>query len=70
MIRNISYNDGAFEPDIQYFAASRDEALAKLAVLETAEVNCIGIDNINGQPYRAAEQFYVQASAPLLLTGN
>lgn len=67
MIRNIGYNDPAFNPDIQYFAASREEALAKLAILDTAEVNCIGIDNLQNQPYRTTEQFYVQASAPLTL---
>ena len=67
MIRNIGYNDPAFEPDIQYFAASRQEALAKLSYLETAEVSCVGIDNLQGQPYRPTEQFYVQARAPLLL---
>lgn len=66
MIRNISYNDIAFEPDIQYFAASRAEAVAKLEVLDTAEVSCIGIDNLEGEPYRPTEQFYVQAQAPLV----
>lgn len=69
MIRNITYNDPAFEPDLQYFAASRQEALAKLSLLETAEVNCIGIDNLNHEPYRATEQFYVQASAPITVVG-
>lgn len=67
MIRNIGYNDPAFNPDIQYFAASRAEAEAKLAILDRAEVNCIGIDNLQNQPYRPTEQFYVQASAPLIL---
>ena len=43
---------------------------AKLAVLDTAEVTCVGIDNINGQPYRTNEGFYVQAAAPLMTTGN
>lgn len=67
MIRNIGYNDPAFAPDIQYFAASREEALGKLAILERAEVNCIGIDNLQNQPYRTTEQFYVQASAPVVM---
>lgn len=49
----------------QYFAASREEALAKLAILDTAEVACIGIDNLSGEPYRATERWYVQAAAPL-----
>jgi hypothetical protein len=70
MIRNISFGNSV-TPDIQYFAASRAEADAKLAVLDTAEVTCVGIDDINNDPYRAAEQFYVQASAPMqLVTGN
>ena len=69
MIRNTS-SASSFTPDVQYFAASRTEALAKLAVLDTAEINCLGIDNLANQPYRAAEQFYVQAAQPITLTGN
>src|SRR5690606_5364213 len=52
MIRNTSFNDPSFEPDIQYFAASDEEADAKLDVLETAEFACVGIDDEDGAPYR------------------
>lgn len=68
MIRNVARVDGTFEPDIQYFAATREEALAKLDVLETAEIACIGIDGSDGRPYRPNEVWVVQAAAPLVRT--
>lgn len=65
MVKNIAFGSAGFDPDIQYFAASREEALGKLAVLDTAEVACVGINNLGGQPYRPTERWYVQAAAPL-----
>jgi hypothetical protein len=64
-IRLVTRNDPAFEPDVQFFAASEDEMRAKLDVLETAEIGCVGIDNLSGAPYRTTEVFVVQADAPL-----
>lgn len=66
MIRNTSGNDPAFNPDIQYFAASDDEAAGKLEILETAEFVCIGIDGEDGEPYRPGEVWTVFASTPLV----
>ncbi len=70
MIRNVVRDDPDFAPDIQYFASSRAEVDAKLAVLDTAEIACVGIDNTDGVPYRATEVWVVQAEAPLAATGN
>lgn len=70
MMKNISFGGSGFTPEVQYFAASRGEALAKLAVLDTAEVACIGIDNIDNEPYRATERWYVQAVASLQLVSE
>jgi hypothetical protein len=70
MIRNTQYNDPAFDPDIQYFASSRAEADAKLAILDTAEIACVGIDNIDGDPYRVGEIWVTQASQTLVLVPN
>ncbi len=70
MVKNIAFGGSGFSPDIQYFAASRAEALAKLAVLDTAEIACVGIDNLNDQPYRPTERWYVQASAPLQIVSE
>lgn len=67
MIRNVARNDPAFEPDVQYFAAGADDAAAKLAVLDTAEIACIGIDGTNGAPIRPNEVWTVQAAAPIVL---
>lgn len=64
-IRLVTRNDTAFEPDIQFFAASEDEMRAKLDVLDTAEIGCVGIDDLTGAPYRPTEVFVVQADAPL-----
>lgn len=70
-IRNIVRNPQAnFEPDIQYFAASRSEALGKLAILDTAEVACVGIDNLDNEPYRPGEIWVVQAAQEIEMTGN
>lgn len=69
MMKNVSFPT-SFTPDIQYFAASREEAVAKLAVLDTAEIACVGIDNLSGEPYRTTERWYVQAAAPLALTSE
>jgi hypothetical protein len=72
-IKNIAgFSAGqTITPPIQYFAGSREEALGKLAVLDTVELGCLGIDNIaTGNPYRVEEEFYAQASAELTLTGN
>lgn len=65
MVKNVAFGSPGFDPEIQYFAASRAEALGKLAILDTAEIACIGIDNLSGQPYRPTERWYVQAAAPL-----
>jgi|GEM_PF-1984153 len=66
MMRNIVRASGqSFDPAIQYFAASRAEAVAKLDVLETVEVACVGIDNIDGEPYRTGEEWLTQAAKEL-----
>ncbi len=65
IVRSVQSN---FDPDIQYFAASRQEALAKLAILDTAEVACLGIDNLAGEPYRENEVWISQGQGRLMLT--
>jgi hypothetical protein len=67
-IRNIANQDGIFDPDIQYFAASRAEAEAKLAILDTAEIACLGVDST--APYRDSDEWVVQASAPLVAAAS
>lgn len=66
-MRNLFMDLSLFDPDVQFFASSREEAEAKLAVLDTAEIACIGINNAQGQPYRDNEVWVVQAAAPLEL---
>ncbi len=66
-IRLVTRDDPAFSPDIQFFAASEDELTQKLALLETAEIACVGIDNTSGAPYRATEVFVVQAEQTITL---
>jgi hypothetical protein len=49
------------------FANSQAEADAKLALLDTVEVACIGVDREDGGPIRPAEIFVLQAEAPLVV---
>jgi hypothetical protein len=67
-IRNVQNLDGVFDPDIQFFAASRDEALGKLAILDAAEIGCIGV--VSSAPFRDDDDWVLQASAPLMLRGE
>jgi hypothetical protein len=64
-MRNLFQAQATFNPDIQFFASSREEANAKLDILTTAEVACIGINNTLGQPYRPGEIWTLQAAAPV-----
>ncbi|MCP4498476.1 MAG: hypothetical protein GY822_00720 [Deltaproteobacteria bacterium] len=61
-MRNVARGAQAeFIPEIQYFAASREEATAKLDILESVEIACLGIDRNTGEPYRVGEIWVTQA---------
>ncbi len=63
-LRPVAQDDPLFSPDIQYFAASVDEALQKLAVLDTAEIGCLRAVNPDGAEIRP---WALQASAPIVI---
>jgi len=70
MVRNIQSDDPSFEPDVQFLPGDLAAQEARLARFDTAEVACLGINNLQGAPYRLDEVFVTQAHAPFVLNAS
>lgn len=70
MVRNIQSDDPNFFPDVQFLPGDLATQEARLARFDTAEVACLGINNLQGAPYRLDEVFVTQAHAPFVLNAG
>jgi hypothetical protein len=51
-IRPLQFDDPIFDPDVQFFAFTAEEARAKLAILESVEIGCLRAVDSDGNEVR------------------